>query len=70
MLMRHMQGLSLRTAVLCYITYLAVFLIEVTLAPMIGRAVAVGAGAEHKLDVGSSRHKCLQSNHYTEELPG
>jgi hypothetical protein len=48
-------------------TYLAVFLVKVALAPVVSRAVTVGAGVEDKLDVGSSSHESLKSNHYTEQ---
>jgi hypothetical protein len=44
-----------------------VFLIKVALAPVISRAVAVRAGVEDELDIGSGSHERLQSNHYTEQ---
>ena len=48
-------------------TYLAVFLIKVALTPVISRAIAVRAGVEDELDIGSGSHERLQSNHYTEQ---
>jgi hypothetical protein len=47
-------------------TYLAVFLVKVALTPVISRAIAVRAGVEDELDVGSGSHERLQSNRYTE----
>jgi len=48
-------------------TYLSVFFIKVALTPVISRAIAVRAGVEDELDIGSGSHERLQSNHYTEQ---
>jgi len=48
-------------------TYLAVFFIKVALTPVISRAIAVRAGVEDELDIGSGSHESLQSNHDTEQ---
>lgn len=51
----------------CRSTYLAVFFIKVALTPVISRAIAVRAGVENELDIGSGSHERLQSKHYTEQ---
>jgi hypothetical protein len=48
-------------------TYLAVFFIKVALTPVISRAIAVRAGVEDELDIGSGSHERLQSNHDSEK---
>jgi hypothetical protein len=44
-----------------------VFFIKVALTPVISRAIAVRAGVEDELDIGSGSHERLQRNHDTEQ---
>lgn len=43
------------------------FFIKVALTSVISRAIAVRAGVEDELDIGSGSHERLQSNHDTEQ---